>query len=577
MIKKTNLLLLCLAALVFNNCKNIDKAPESPEDIGSVMIELEKDGFSGSVLVAKEWEIQHSAGMGYANREAEIPATSETLYDLGSITKGFTKVAILKLAESGKLSLDAPISVYLENVPAEKKEITLRQLLYHTSGLGEYHDTEGDFENMTKEQALAAIFSQSLKFEPGTKISYSNSGYTLLAAIIEEVTNQTYINYLKQEILQPCDLQKTGFYQSTTWKPEEVAIGYGAKTVGETNSPHYWPKPEWALMGNGGLVSSTEEYYKWLECLHNGKIISKEMVREHMELNSMIAGSNDFGFNAISYRRGDGQTLVAFSNANNDIVEVIKRLLSVVNEQDQNLEVPALEKAVAARTHSLHKALQTNNKKVLLDFVQENFSSNLLKQVRGTAFAEGLAGVSSHLGEDVIMGELLKLDRSLYQIKFKANNSDNMASVMLLLESETPFKIKGFSPSTGIDMDSEETVVSKAANARWGLPADNDLASVYNSMFSAFEKGTDEALTDFVKRNMGEDFRNDFPMDTHLKFLRGMRQSLGKDFKIEEIRQKGKGELHLLVRAADGKLYQMKAEADPKAPQKLGSFLMSKK
>lgn len=96
MVKKTNLLLLCLSAFLVYNCTNIDKAPESnSENIASVIRDLEKDGFSGSVLVAKEGEVQYSAGMGYANQEEKVSATPATLYDVGSITMGFTKVGII--------------------------------------------------------------------------------------------------------------------------------------------------------------------------------------------------------------------------------------------------------------------------------------------------------------------------------------------------------------------------------------------------------------------------------------------------------------------------------------------------
>lgn len=578
--KKTMLLLLCLAFMTATSCTKSDKAPErSPESLSSVMSELETEGFSGSVMIAKEGEVQYSQGMGYANKEAEIPATPATFYDIGSITKGFTKVGILKLVEQGKLSLDAPISEYLENVPADKKAITVRQLLYHTSGLGAYHDTKGDFEEMTKEQALTAIFSQQLPFEPGSKVSYSNSGYTLLAAIIEQVTNQPYTTYLQQEVLQPCELQKTGFYQSTNWKPEEVAMGYGAKTMGEKNSPYKWPKPEWALMGNGGLVSSTEEFYKWLECLHNGKIISKELVQEHLELNSMITGSNDFGFNAVSYRRGDGQTIMAFSNGNDEIITLVMKLLPVLNKEDQKPTDPALEKAVVIRTDALHKALQSGSKAALQQFMQEHIAGNMLKQVSDKALAEGMMEVSSHLGKAITLKEVQKLDKSLYQAAYKANTSDKVASIMLLIESEPPYKIKAFSPRTGVDSGSDATGKAEAADESkpWGLSPENGLASVYIAMFRSFEKGTDEAITAFVNNKMGEDFRNDFPLEAHLNVLKGMRHKLGKDFKVEEIQQKGNGELNLIIRATDGILYQMKAEADPNDPRKLRGFMMSKK
>lgn len=118
-------------------------------------------------------------------------------------------------------------------MPEDKQAITIDHLLTMRFGLHEYHDRSGDFEAMDRVEAFRRIMNQQLRFQPGGCKGYSNSGYAVLAMIIEEVSGQPYITYLREQIFDPAGMNHTGFYRDRLWTEEQVAYGYDARTFGE--------------------------------------------------------------------------------------------------------------------------------------------------------------------------------------------------------------------------------------------------------------------------------------------------------------------------------------------------------
>lgn len=214
------------------------------------------DGFSGVVRITGDPNLVRVAGM--ADRPNGIPNTADTAFDVGSITKDVTAAAMFRLQEQGQVDLDATLSQIFPEVPADKAEIRLLDVLRHRAGFRTYHDTEGDFEPMDRAEARARIFAQELRFPPGTHYAYSNSGYTLLADVIETLTG-SYVDYVHTELL--ADLPEIGFYGDPVWDDVDTAIGYDSSTYLD-NDPATWPYT-WALVGNGGLVSSTGSLDRW--------------------------------------------------------------------------------------------------------------------------------------------------------------------------------------------------------------------------------------------------------------------------------------------------------------------------
>ena len=184
------------------------KENDNIQRIDNYLLELEQVGFYGSVLVALDEDLVISKGYGFNNKERQIKNTPTTVFDIGSITKQFTAAAILKLEMQGKLSTDHKLSKYLDDIPIDKENITIHDLLRHQSGL--ISNVGKDYEKISKEEFLNKVLSSKLRFEVGSGFSYSNLGYSLLAMIIEKVSGQTYETYLYENLWKPAEMHMTG-------------------------------------------------------------------------------------------------------------------------------------------------------------------------------------------------------------------------------------------------------------------------------------------------------------------------------------------------------------------------------
>ncbi|MBN2542834.1 beta-lactamase family protein [bacterium] len=219
-------------------------------------------GFSGAVLVASHDEVILKKGYGLADRDNNIRNTSETVFGVGALTMQFTAAAILKLEMDGLLKTVDPIGKHLDNVPMDKKIITIHHLLTHTSGLAD--DVGDEYDIAERDETVNKILNQRLDFFPGSGFEYSNIGYTLLAAIIEKVSGQQYEQYLNENLFQPSDMRFTG-YRIPRWSDKIVARWYvGNKDNG---TPLEKPYPYWNLIGNRGILSTTGDMFKWYQSL----------------------------------------------------------------------------------------------------------------------------------------------------------------------------------------------------------------------------------------------------------------------------------------------------------------------
>jgi CubicO group peptidase (beta-lactamase class C family) len=252
------------------------KESDTIQKVNDYLLQMEKAGFSGSVLVAIRDEKKISKGFGYSDKEKRIKNTPETIFDIGSITKQFTAAAILKLEMQGKLKTDDRINKYFDNVPEDKKNITIHDLLRHQSGLTS--NVGKDFERIGETDFLDKVFTSKLRTEPGTNFYYSNIGYSLLAMIVERVTNQSYESYLYENLWKPAQMEQTG-YSRPVFASERIAVGYYMNdSIWGKPSEMEWDSiaPYWHLKGNGGILSTTEDMYKWHQALSGDKILSKE-------------------------------------------------------------------------------------------------------------------------------------------------------------------------------------------------------------------------------------------------------------------------------------------------------------
>jgi CubicO group peptidase (beta-lactamase class C family) len=249
--------------------------------IASYMDAMEEKGFSGSVLVAKEGQVIHSEGYGYADRASKTKNSPQSVFTTGSITKPFTGAAILKLEMQDKIKTDDLMSKYINDVPDDKKDITIHHLLTHSSGFP--GAIGSDDELISKEDFIKRALLTPLRFDPGSQYRYSNVGYSFLAIIIEKQSGMTYEEYLQKYLFKPAGMTSTGYVLSPPTKLLE-AKGYDREghewgTLSEKN----WGAegPGWHLKGNGGILSTVEDMYRYDQALKGDAILSDAAKKKH--------------------------------------------------------------------------------------------------------------------------------------------------------------------------------------------------------------------------------------------------------------------------------------------------------
>jgi CubicO group peptidase (beta-lactamase class C family) len=229
--------------------------------------------FSGSVLVALVDRVVHRAGYGPADREKAIANTRDTKFRIASISKQFTAMAIMILEEQGKLSVYDAVKRHLPYSPDAWNEITLHNLLNHTSGLVRGADSpETRMQSLTLAETVDMFRGKPLEFRPGTRHEYSNCGYILLGDVIERVSGVSYDAFLRAHIFDPLEMADTGC-DSQTDPPVNRAIGYARENGAWAPSSNHGM---WWTFGAGGLYSTVDDLFRWDQALGAGRLISKE-------------------------------------------------------------------------------------------------------------------------------------------------------------------------------------------------------------------------------------------------------------------------------------------------------------
>lgn len=259
-------------------------------------------GFSGAVLIAKGDTILINEGYGWANEKNKIPITTRTFFDIGSFVKAFTATAIMQLEERGRLNVADTITKFLKNVPPDKADITLHNLLTHTSGL-----VYDDFYDQISQAARDSIDNRDLYvqrilsfpkgYETGKGRSYSNTGFALLAAIIEVVSGLSYEEYVRKNLFEPAGMTETGYFIPKDLN--RVARGYND---GPMDYGYPWTtqwagnRPLWDLMGNGGMLSTLADMYKWAVAVKKNRLLNQE-ASDKMFTRYYVQADQAYGWN----------------------------------------------------------------------------------------------------------------------------------------------------------------------------------------------------------------------------------------------------------------------------------------
>jgi len=227
--------------------------------------------FNGTVLVADQGQVILQRGYGLADRARHRPNTPDTRFHIGSLTKQFTAALVLRLVEQGRLRLAGTVADYLPDYPATGRQLTLHQLLSHTSGLPDYTHLPTAAVSLampqTPTQLLALFAPLPLEFAPGTQFRYSNSNYVLLGAILERVSGQPYAQLVHRYLAQPAHLVATAY--GPTW-PTGASYAQ-AYAVDLQDAPPISPTVAYAA---GGLTASATDLYRWSQALGTDRVLS---------------------------------------------------------------------------------------------------------------------------------------------------------------------------------------------------------------------------------------------------------------------------------------------------------------
>jgi CubicO group peptidase (beta-lactamase class C family) len=280
-------------------------------------------GPGASVLVVRGGAVVIRRSYGKADLEAGVVATPKTNFRLASVTKQFTAMAILILADRGKLSLDDSISRFFPDFPPYGAAITIRQLLTHTSGLPDYEDYMP--EGLTvplKDGDVLRILEQNPRprFSPGAAFSYSNSGYSLLSLVVQRASGRSFAAFLRDEIFLPLGMTATVAFENGVSTVSDRAFGYSRKRTG-------WSRTDQSLtssvLGDGGIYSSIDDLARWDQELAAPHIVRAAVLQQAFApaVRTDLPGDVAYGFGwRVSDYRGHhavwhtGET-IGFRNA----------------------------------------------------------------------------------------------------------------------------------------------------------------------------------------------------------------------------------------------------------------------
>ena len=248
-----------------------------------------------ALMVRHNGKVVLAAGYGFANLEHGVRVTPQTVFQSGSVGKQFTAMAVMILIEEKKLDLDDPISKYLD-VPNAWSAITVRHLLTHTSGLGDYPEKFSLQQEHTEDDLLNMIKARPLGFAPGEKWGYSNLGYVTLGILIHKVSGEFYGDLLQKRVFAPLGMSHTRVINEADIIPNRAA-GYRLKDGALKNQE--WVAPQLNTTADGSLYFTIEDIAKWDEALEKRKILSQasfEQMWRPVRLNDGSAAPYGFGW-----------------------------------------------------------------------------------------------------------------------------------------------------------------------------------------------------------------------------------------------------------------------------------------
>jgi D-alanyl-D-alanine carboxypeptidase len=306
-------------------------------DVHKVLARTQVPG--AAVEVVEHGRVVYQKAYGLRDLARRLPARVDTHYEIGSITKQFTAAAIVQLQEAGKLDIDAKLSTYLPDAP-HAGEVTLRQLLTHTSGLPEYLDGPNIEQEAGQaasfDQLMARIAGKPLDFAPGSRWAYDNTGYILLGRVIEVVSHESYDHYLHAHLLGPAGMTHT-FTVADEARLPDMAVGYRRVDGKVEPAPTISASFGWSA---GYLVSTLDDLERWNQALTSGRIVSPKGYALMTTTTVTPRGDEEYGF-GLFVDSFEGQPRIGhtggsfgFTTANEYFPRQDVRIIAFTNEAD---------------------------------------------------------------------------------------------------------------------------------------------------------------------------------------------------------------------------------------------------
>ena len=299
-------------------------------------------GFSGQVLVARHGQILLHQAYGFADRSARVPLTPTTRVGVASMSKQFAAAAVLRLEADGRLSLGDSLGKFFPEVPADKRAITLQQLLTHTAGI--QGGTTEDFDMPTLEASIARLFALPLTGPVGGKFRYSSDAYGILAAVVQKVAQQPYERYMQDALFEPAGMRHTGLWPSGRTTSDTVARAYTGWR--DRGSPRDWPM-DWRVFGSGDLLTTAADLYRWELALRARRVLAPATLAKYLSPQVLVGedssdfygyglfvsrtkargkviehgGDTEAGYNGAFYRYVDGDAVMIITSNANDFYQ----------------------------------------------------------------------------------------------------------------------------------------------------------------------------------------------------------------------------------------------------------------
>lgn len=432
-------------------------------------------GFSGSILVAENGKIIYQKGIGHANKELEVPNKPDTKHRIGSLTKQFTAVLILQLAEKEQLDLNATVDTYFPDYPrAGGDKITIHHLLTHSSGIPRFR-LENYRDPYTPEELIDLWNASGLDYEPGSQFTYSNPGYFLLGVIIEKVTNKPYEQVLKEEILMPLGMENSG-YDRHHKLLKERSSGYVKKGLQYENAGYADMTVPYAA---GAMYSTVEDMYLWDQALYSNAILSKEfsdlMFKSHI---SGLGRYYGYGWFNSKYPIGSTKDSVDVIEHSGGIQGYSARITRI--PEDKHLIV-ILSNVQGTSTRPLTFAINGILYDKPYEFPKRPFADHLSNEMDTNGLKAGLLffekykdtgiysineGKLNRLGYDYLRSnkkdialEIFKINAQLFPESF--NVFDSLGEIYLLMENKN-LAMENYKKS--LSLNPENTNAAKMLN-----------------------------------------------------------------------------------------------------------------